>query len=602
MARGMIKCGLIALAFGLIGTSAAAQDYRARAPEEEVIYFVLPDRFENGDPSNDRGGLSGGRLATGFDPAAKGFYHGGDLKGLIARLDYIQRLGATAIWVGPIFKNKPVQGPPGRESAGYHGYWITDFTQVDPHFGSNADFKALVDAAHARGMKIYMDIVVNHTADVIQYRDCPGDCPYRTKADYPFSRRGGVSGTPINPGFLGDAVQTPENFAKLTDMNFAYQPFVPKGEEHAKVPDWLNDIRYYHNRGNSNWKGESVVYGDFVGLDDVATENPRVAQGFIDIFGKWIEDFGIDGFRIDTSKHVNSEFWQAFVPAMKTRAKARGIDNFHIFAEVMVDGTDTATLARYNRTDRYDVLDFAFTWAVVEALGGNRGSEALERLFTNDILYRDGPDAARQMPTFLSNHDIARFATNIRKARPGMSNDELFARVKLGHAMLMTLRGVPTIYSGDEQGFVGDGGDQDAREDMFASKVAVYNDNVLLGTKSTTAQANFDEAHPLYRLIASLATLRRAHPALTRGRTVIRAAGAEAGLFAVSRIDPVSGQELLLFFNTSTKLERANVAIDPASERLAALHGACPVAPVAPGSVAVALEPLDFMICKVEPL
>lgn len=602
MARGMIKCGLIALAFGLIGVSASAQDYRARAPEEEVIYFVLPDRFENGDPSNDRGGLSGGRLATGFDPAAKGFYHGGDLKGLIARLDYIQRLGATAIWVGPIFKNKPVQGPPGQESAGYHGYWITDFTQVDPHFGSNGDFKALVDAAHARGMKVYMDIVVNHTADVIQYRDCPGDCPYRTKANYPFSRRGGAGGAPINPGFLGDAVQTPENFAKLTDMNFAYQPFVPKGEEHAKVPDWLNDIRYYHNRGNSNWKGESVVYGDFVGLDDVATENPRVAQGFIDIFGKWIEDFGIDGFRIDTSKHVNSEFWQAFVPAMKTRAKARGIDNFHIFAEVMVDGTDTATLARYNRTDRYDVLDFAFTWAVVEALGGNRGSEALERLFTNDILYRDGPDAARQMPTFLSNHDIARFATNVRKARPGMSNDELFARVKLGHAMLMTLRGVPTIYSGDEQGFVGDGGDQDAREDMFASKVAVYNDNVLLGTKSTTAQANFDEAHPLYRLIASLATLRRAHPALTRGRTVIRAAGAEAGLFAVSRIDPVSGQELLLFFNTSTKLVRANVAIDPASERLAALHGACPVAPVAPGSVAVALEPLDFMICKVEPL
>ena len=594
----MIRRWLIGALLATAVAPAIAQDYRARLPEDEVIYFVLPDRFENGDPANDTGGLSGDRLKTGFDPAAKGFYHGGDLKGLIKRLDYIQHLGATAIWVAPIFKNKPVQGPPGQESAGYHGYWITDFTQVDPHFGSNADFKALVDSAHARGLKVYMDIVVNHTADVIRYRDCPGDCAYRSKADYPFSRRGGVGGAPINPGFLGDAVQTPENFAKLTDMNFAYQPYVPKGEEHAKVPDWLNDIRYYHNRGNSNWKGESVVYGDFVGLDDVATENPRVAQGFIDIFGKWIDDFGIDGFRIDTSKHVNSAFWQAFVPAMKARAKARGIPNFHIFAEVMVDGTDTATLARYNRTDRYASLDFAFTWAVVETLGADHGSEALERLFANDVLYRDGPDAAREMPTFLSNHDIARFGTHIRKLRPGITNEELFARVKLAHAMLLTLRGVPTIYAGDEQGFVGDGGDQDAREDMFASRVAVYNDNVLLGTKSTTAQANFDEAHPLYRLIAELATLRRAHPALTRGRTTVRAASQQAGLFAASRIDPASGEEVLVVFNTDTRPISANVAVDPATTGFTALRGACPAGPTAPGSVAVTLAPLDFMICK----
>ena len=83
----------------------AAQDYRARTPEQEVVYFVLPDRFENGDPRNDRGGLKGDRLQTGYDPAAKGFYHGGDLKGLTARLDYIQGLGATAIWFAPVFKN-----------------------------------------------------------------------------------------------------------------------------------------------------------------------------------------------------------------------------------------------------------------------------------------------------------------------------------------------------------------------------------------------------------------------------------------------------------------------------------------------------------------
>jgi neopullulanase len=588
----------------LLGLASATPDpavvaaMRARLPEDETIYFMLPDRFENGDPSNDRGGLTGDRYQTGFDPTSKAFYNGGDLKGLIARLDYIQGLGATAIWLAPIFKNKPVQGGPGQESAGYHGYWITDFTRVDPHFGTNAEFKALVDAAHARGMKIYMDIVANHTADVIQYRDCPGDCAYRSIADYPYSRRGGVGGPAINPGFLGDRVQTPQNFAQLTDMNFAYQPFVPKGEAKVKVPAWLNDIRYYHNRGNSFWKGESVVYGDFVGLDDIATENPRVAQGFIEVFGKWIDDFGVDGFRIDTSKHVNSEFWQAFVPAMKARAKARGIPNFHIFGEVMVDGTDTATLARYNRTDLYETLDFAFTWATAEALDGTRGPESLGRLFDNDVLYRDGPDSARQMPTFLSNHDIARFASNLRKRMPGITNDELFARVRLAHAMLFTLRGVPTIYAGDEQGFVGRGGDQDARQSLFASKVAVYNADPLLGTISTTAQPNFDTNHPLYREITALASMRAASPELRRGRTIVRAAGDKPGLFAVSRI--LDGREVLVTFNTSTAALAAQVQVEVGSQAFKALAGTCASAASAPGSVTVTLAPLSYAVCAAQ--
>ncbi|HYI42490.1 MAG TPA: alpha-amylase family glycosyl hydrolase, partial [Sphingomicrobium sp.] len=205
------------LALALIALQAApaaAQDYRARLPQDEVIYFLLPDRFENGDAGNDTGGIGGGRLQHGFDPAHKGFYHGGDLKGLLGRLDYIQGLGATAIWFAPVFKNKPVQGAPGTESSGYHGYWVTDFTQVDPHFGSNADFKAFVDAAHARGMKVYMDIITNHTADVIYFAECEGrnECAYRGIGDYPYQTLGGPSGKRINEGFAGQHVGTAENF------------------------------------------------------------------------------------------------------------------------------------------------------------------------------------------------------------------------------------------------------------------------------------------------------------------------------------------------------------------------------------------------------
>ena len=136
----------------------------------ERFYFVMADRFANGSTANDKGGLTGGPLTTGLDPTAKGFYHGGDLKGITARLDYIKRLGTTAIWLTPSFKNKPVQGAPGEESAGYHGYWITDFTQIDPHLGTNADMEQLIDAAHAKGMKVFFDIITNHTADVIDYR------------------------------------------------------------------------------------------------------------------------------------------------------------------------------------------------------------------------------------------------------------------------------------------------------------------------------------------------------------------------------------------------------------------------------------------------
>jgi len=557
---------------------------------------LLPDRFENGDPSNDRGGLSGDRLQTGFDPTHKGFFHGGDLKGLASRLGYIKDLGATAVWVAPVFQNKAVQGPPGEESAGYHGYWITDFTRVDSHLGTNADFKALVDAVHARGMKFYMDIVVNHTADVIQLEGCKSgvDCPYRSIADYPYQRRGGVNGAPTNSGFDGT------NFAKLTDPNYAYTVSVPAAEKDIKRPAWLNEPIYYHNRGNSTFRGESSLTGDFFGLDDVFTENPRVVSGMIDIYCGWITKFGVDGFRIDTAQHVNPGFWQKFVPAMLTCAKQKGIPNFHIFGEVATSDMDPAHTAVNTRLDKLpSVLDFAFGRAVIDTVAGKAGTDELAKLFRADPLYEGGAAGARRLPTFLGNHDAGRFPMLLQMfgLKPG-NDDELLRRDMLGHAMLLTLRGVPTIYSGDEQGFVGKGGDQDSRQDMFASKVATYNEDRLLGTSSTNAQANFNEQHPMYREIAGLARIRTGHQALTRGRQVIRYAQDKPGLFAVSRFDPVNGREMLLLFNTSTDAVRQNVVVETRSTRFEALAGTCPAAASAPGSVAIDLPPLGYAVCN----
>jgi neopullulanase len=583
----------VAAAIALLAAAQAAPaaDFRARPPQDEIVYFVLPDRFENADPKNDKGGIKGGRLKDGFDPTHKGFYHGGDLKGLTKRLDYIQGLGTTAIWLTPIFKNKAVQGDPGQESSAYHGYWITDFTRVDPHLGTDADFKTFVDAAHGRGMKVYMDIIANHTADVLFPAECESqlNCPYRSIADYPYQRRGGLNGSPINPGFDG------KDFSKLTDPNYAYTVTVKPAEKDIKVPAWLNDPIYYHNRGNTTFKAESSTIGDFVGLDDLYTEHPRVVQGMIEIYGNWIDKYGVDGFRIDTARHVNPEFWAQFVPAILAKAKAKGIPNFHIFGEVADDTGQPGFLAKHTRRDKLpSVLDFAFGVKAIETVSG-KPTEDWREFFAQDALYEGGEAAAMQLPTFLGNHDKGRFSSFIRKALPNISEDELLDRVILAHVLLMTARGVPTIYYGDEQGFLGDGNDQDAREDMFASRVAVYNDNNLIGSDATTARANFDTNHPLYRTIRELAEARKATPALRRGETVFRAGTEGPGLLAFSRI--LDGREVLVAVNTSTQPIEQNVLVETSSQRFTALAGTCPTAASAPGSVRITLPALGYAVC-----
>lgn len=565
-------------------------DYRARLPQDEVIYFLLPDRFANGDPANDRGGIPGDRLDHGFDPAHEGFYHGGDLAGVTARLDYIQGLGATAVWLAPIFRNKPVQGEPGREFAGSHGYWITDFTRVDPHFGDDATMRALVEAARARGIKVYMDIVTNHTADVIRYRECPAnDCAYRSRADYPYTRRGGVDGEAINEGFTG------ANFDRLTRPDYAWTPFVPEAETTVKVPAWLNDPIYYHNRGDTTFRGESSLDGDFAGLDDLMTEHPRVVAGMIEVFGDWIDRYKVDGFRIDTARHVNPEFWQAFVPAMQARAAANGIPNFHIFGEVY--DVDPAQLARYTRVDGYPaVLDFGFQSTVTDLVARDVPPDRLARLFSADALYEGGEAGALGLPTFLGNHDMGRIGHFILTAKPDIGDGELLQRSTLAHAFLMFSRGVPTIYYGDEQGFTGDGGYGGARQDMADTRVATYADDRIVGG----AGEAFSTTAPLYRAIAGMAALRQADSRLRRGLQTVRFAAETPGLFAVSRHLPGRPGETLIVYNTSTTPVTANIEVDAASAGWSSSRGTCPDAATAPGSLRVTVPALDYLICTSE--
>ena len=472
----------------------------------------------------------------------------------MSQLDYIEGLGTTAIWLTPAFKNRPVQGSGTDISAGYHGYWITDFTQIDPHLGTNDDLRTLVDEAHARGIKVFFDIITNHTADVIGFQE--GTYSYRDKADYPYIR----SDT-LDPFDDRDYAGT-GTFPPLDpEVSFPYTPIYRTVEdETVKVPAWLNDRRYYHNRGDTTFAGESSEYGDFFGLDDLFTEHPDVVDGMTEIYQAWV-DFGIDGFRIDTVKHVNVEFWQTFAEGIAAQAEAAGNPDFFAFGEVFDESP--AFMSRYTtEAGLQATIDFGFQ-ARAQGFAEGRPTVELRDLFADDDYYTDTDSNAYSLPTFLGNHDMGRIGRFI--AVSGASGDELLARDRLVHSLMYLTRGQPVVYYGDEQGFVGDGGDKDARQDMFPSQVATYNDDDLIGTDATTADANFDTNHPLYQHLADLSRLRSEHPALADGAQIHRYASGNAGVYAFSRIDADDEREYLVAVNNSETDQ--TVTFDTFSER-----------------------------------
>jgi alpha-amylase len=556
----------IALLAAVLTAAAASAPVASAAPEggpltgkhslrapvtDENFYFVMADRFENGNKANDQGGLVGDRLVTGFDPTSRGFYNGGDLKGLLDRIDYIQGLGTTSIWLTPSFKNKAVQLEDG-PSAGYHGYWITDFTQIDPHLGTNAELQALVDAAHAREMKVYFDIITNHTADVIGYGADGARTAYVPKDKEPYRT---ASGTPFDDR---DYAGT-DSFPTLDpDTSFPYTPELAADEEDLKVPDWLNDVTLYHNRGNTTFIGEDSYYGDFFGLDDLFTEHPTVVNGMIDVYKTWIGDFGIDGFRIDTMKHVNDEFWQKFGPEVLAYAKSQGKDEFFMFGEVF-DTTKSFTSQFTTRNKMQAVLDFPFQDAARNFASKSQRTDQLRDFFNNDDWYTDADSNVYQLPTFLGNHDMGRIGFFVDADNEGASEDELVARDRLAHELMYFSRGNPVVYYGDEQGFTGTGGDQVARQTMFASLVPDYLDDDLLGTESTHAQDNFNSNHPLYQRISELAALTKAHPALRNGTHQHRYAADSAGIYAFSRIDREDQREYVVALNNSEQTQTADI-------------------------------------------
>lgn len=517
----------------------AAPIRHAGAPDS--IYFVMPDRFVNGDSANDTGGIAGGPLDHGYLPEDKGYYQGGDLVGLTQRLDYLSGLGMTAIWITPPFTNRPVQGlgEVGNSSAGYHGYWQIDWSRIDPHLGTEADMQRLISEAKSRGIDVYFDVVINHTGDVITYEE--ETFAYRSKNVSPYLDADGV---PFDDRDYAGGSEFPDLDAAIS---FPYTPtFRTPEDATAKSPDWLNDPVYYHNRGDSTFVDENSYYGDFFGLDDLFTEHPVVVANLIDLYSDIIGRYDIAGFRIDTVKHVNDEFWARWAPAVLEAVANRGTDEFFMFGEVFT--ADPIFTSHYTTNLGIpSVLDFVVNEGLEQYVARDLPASSLAQAFDSDDWFTDADSNASMLVKFFGNHDIGRMGRLITAGSPGARPEVLEEKVLLGFDLLFLTRGIPVVYYGDEQGFAGVGGDKSARQTMFPATASEFVDQDTIGSDATVGDDNFDPAHPFYVRVAELNRLRSEHPALVTGAQIV--GEPDGGVFSFSRIDRDERVEYLIVAN-----------------------------------------------------
>lgn len=357
----------------------------------DLIYLIMPDRFVNADPTNDQYSDLKDKVANRNDPYSR---HGGDLAGVTQKLDYLKDLGVTSIWMTPVLENnmpKMQEGP--WTMSGYHGYWITDHYQVDRRFGGNEAYKNLVNAAHAKGLKIIQDAVYNHVGS-----------HHHTVLDLP-------------------------------------------------MKDWLNQWPTYTGANHreelfmdpyaSTEEKKIMIGGWFVPhLPDLNLANPYCAK-FVIQSNIWsTEEFGIDGWRVDTYKYCDEQFLNDI-----NQALLREYPTLTVFGEAW---TNTVPASAYFTENNLDVpfkhkikgvTDFPLNSALYNALNDNFGwTDGVTKLYmtlSQDFLYKDPFTNC----IFLDNHDMNRFFSMV---------GEDLAKYKMGLGMLMTLRGIPQVYYGTE--------------------------------------------------------------------------------------------------------------------------------------------------------
>jgi alpha-amylase len=493
---------------------------------EEFIYFLMVDRFHD---DYNRTPVAGKNRSRGCGTAASlSRFCGGTLKGITKHLDYIRDLGATALWLSPVFEN---DGAPDETSGNYHGYAIRNYLAVDPRFGTIDDLRELVEEAHGRNMRVFLDAVANHTGDVFYY---PGDKPY----------------------FYADD-------ARQYELGGWRSPDYP-------VPIELRNPDYFHRRGQiRDWGWDSfpeTQWGDFFSLKGLNNDdNPaglELQKIIIACHRYWIREADIDGFRMDAVKHMGETAIARFCQGMREYALSLGKNQFFLFGELV--GSDEA-INRYtgpntagrigSKTIYYglsSVLDFPLYWTLPGVI---KGSTPPDRLFSRyDALSEHAlsrGELGRYLVTFIDNHD--QIGQNYKRRFAAGAYDE---QVIAAAGYLITALGTPCIYYGTEQGFCGEGNnDALIRECMFDPE----NKEKSLLNKDCR----------IYTEISKIARVNQAWPPLRFGRMYFREISGNGRDFGLPAAHPctlafsrlLAREEILVAYNTSTQTSRSDFVI-----------------------------------------
>jgi glycosidase len=540
---------------------------------EEIIYQVLVDRFADGDAGNN----------FRVDTSAMGHWHGGDWRGIEQQLPYLEELGVTTLWISPLVKN--VDTDAGFD--GYHGYWTQSFVDLNPHFGDLAALRRLVNASHERGIKVILDIVTNHVGQLFYYDiNKNGQPDTNTFGGGQPGQSPVVNVTEYDPEFDPRGIQARTSLGESgpAPVVFAYDPatnHVPPEPALFQSPD------VYNRKGRTfNFDElDQLVHGDFPGgLKDVDTSRCDVKRAMVDAFARWVELTDIDGFRIDTLKHVEHEFWRYFTQKMRQRLKAKGKTNFFMFGEAF-DGNDsligsfTKNTVPAHQNDELlggdlerenaecqdgapitgDMLDGVFYFsqyfqAVRDVFRQGQSTRRIEDLWaarpmnfgTAPQVDGTGLPPTKTLVNFLDNHDVPRFLYNGSGVSPFPDGVDPKQALRNALLFLLTQDGIPCIYYGTEQALQG-GNDPANREDLWLG-------NPIDGYPS------FDTSNPTFQWVRRLTRLRRGYPALTVGEQAViysteHVGGEEdAGIFAFSRGD-AGGDYAIVVFNAHPSKE-----------------------------------------------
>ena len=489
---------------------------------DDVIYLIMPDRFADGDPSNDQPP----QVAPGtYDRKAPKAYHGGDLKGVLQHLPYLKDLGVTTLWLTPLYQND-------EGSSDYHGYGAVDEYAVEDRFGNMQDVQNLVDAAHRLGMKVLFDMVPNHVGP---------RHPWANSQPAP----GWLHGTPAH---------------HLDNANYDFPPI---SDPHAAPANYVE-----------------ALDGWFVNtLPDLAQENPLVATYLLQNAEWWTESSGIDGIRIDTFPYVPRSFWSYYDQGLLARYPSffmvgevndtdPTVTSYWAGGQTGFDGIDTHLTAPF---------DFPMFQAIGDVVARGESAEKLVSVLRQDRFYPH-PEL---LVTLIDNHDRPRFITQANGSPE---------KLKLGLSLLLTLRGIPQLYAGDEIGIPG-GEDPDNRRDFPGGFPGD-------ATNAFTEAGRTPEQQEIFAHTQMLLKLRQQHPALREGKQ--EHVAVQDRFYAFTRED--KEDRLFIVFHNSDKTE--TVALSLAGTSIADVKELHPIfgtstADLKNGQINMQLAPYSLTICEV---